>query len=42
MTASVIDRFVAIDSAFREHARRGERMYARFAALSGLSSDAPP
>ena len=42
MTASVIDRFVALDSAFREHARRGERMYARFAALSGLSSDVPP
>ncbi len=42
MTASVIERFVALDSAFRDHARRGERMYARFAALSGLSSDAPP
>jgi hypothetical protein len=42
MTDTVIERFVALDGAFRERARRGERMYARFSALSCLSSDIPP
>ena len=42
MTDTVIERFVALDGAFRERARRGERMYARFSALSCLSSEIAP
>lgn len=42
MRDTVIERFVALDSAYREHARRGERLYARFSALAGLSSDIAP
>jgi hypothetical protein len=42
MRDAVIERFVALDGAYREHARRGERLYARFSALAGLSSDIAP
>ena len=42
MNGTVIERFVALDSAFRANARRQERLYARFSALTGLSSDLDP
>lgn len=42
MADTVIERFVALDGAFRERARRGERMYARFSALSCLSGTTDP
>ncbi|WP_300544443.1 hypothetical protein [Maricaulis sp.] len=42
MAGPVIERFAALDSAYREHTGRGERLYARFSALAGLSCDAAP
>lgn len=42
MAGSGIERFTALDSAFRDQAGRGERLYARFSALAGLSSELEP
>ena len=38
MGHAIIDRFRALDDAFRARASRGERLYARFAALAALSA----
>ena len=38
MGHAVINRFKALDDAFRARAARGERLYARFAALAALSA----